>query len=125
MISASGAILSEFAFDTGAPWSVGPAGTSLVLRDPGLDPENGASWRSSLSVGGSPATAEGTTYAAWKEKHGILDDTTDSDADGVGPFLEYVSGGDPIRADAAVLPSIDLSEGDVLVATRTLWKPMT
>ena len=116
LISASGAILSEFAFDTSAPWSVGPPGTSLVLRDPGLDPEDGASWRSSLSVGGSPAAAEGTTYAAWKEKHGILDDTTDSDVDGLGPFLEYVSGGDPMRPDAAPYPSIDVSDGYVLVS---------
>ena len=113
--SASGAILSDFAFDTSAPWSVGPAGSSLVLRDPGLDPSSEANWRSSLSVGGSPAAVEGTTYSAWKAMHGILDDTSDSDADGLGAFLEYVTGGDPIRSDAAPHPSIDISDGLILV----------
>ncbi len=58
---------------------------------------------------------EGTTYATWKAMHGILDDTSDTDADGLGAFLEYVTGGDPIRPDSAPHPSIDISDGLVLV----------
>jgi hypothetical protein len=111
--SASGAILTDFIFDTAAPWPVGPPGFSLVLRAPGLDPANPLNWRTSLATGGSPSAAEGTTYAAWKTANNVPNDTADSDGDGMDPLLEYVTGGSPAVADPGRLPSLTVSGTDV------------
>ena len=118
LTSASGATLTDFAFDTAAPWPVGPAGSSLVLRAPNPDPANSLNWRTSLAVGGSPSAAEGTTYTAWKAVNAITDDTTDTDADGMNPLLEYTSGSSPTLADTGQDPAVTVSNDTAFLSYR-------
>ena len=111
LTSAAGGTLADFSFDTAAPWPVGPTGSSLVLRVPNLNPAISLNWRTSLVPGGSPSAGEGTTYAAWKAALSITDDTSDPDADGMGPLLEYATGSSPAVADTARNPAFAVSNG--------------
>ncbi|MDA7881462.1 chitobiase/beta-hexosaminidase C-terminal domain-containing protein [Akkermansiaceae bacterium] len=77
--------LFNVTFDGAAPWpeeSDGD-GRSLVLVDE-TAPNNAASWRPSLSVGGSPGTVEGTIFAG--------DPDADLDGDGVSAIVEFAMG---------------------------------
>ena len=72
-------------YDGAAPWpeeSDGD-GRSLVLMN-GAEPNNAASWRPSLSVGGSPGTVEGTVFTG--------DPDEDLDGDGFTAIAEFAMG---------------------------------
>lgn len=100
MVSALGATIADFSYDTKAPWPTGFAGGSLVLRTAGSDPSVAANWRNSVAIGGSPATSDTTGYAAWKTANNVTSDTLDADRDGLLPLVEYASGGSPVISDA-------------------------
>ena len=106
LLSALGATISDFSYDTKSPWPTGQTGGSLVLRTPALDPAQPASWRNSVAPGGSPAGSDSLTYAAWKTANGVTNDTLDTDSDGLRPLAEYASGGSPLLSDAARNPSL-------------------
>ncbi len=54
--NANGEIVISFNYSTTHPWPVSPDGTghSLVLGNPGKDPEDGAAWSASTYIGGTP-----------------------------------------------------------------------
>ena len=106
LMTSAGAILRNFAFDDATPWPSGAdgAGYSLVLRRLSADPSLASSWRESVTLGGSPGSADGTTFAAWKSGEGILQNNDDRDGDGLLPLLEYALGGSAQRNDATRLP---------------------
>src|SRR4029453_11537643 len=78
-VSALGAAIGDFSFGDDSPWPVGLTGQSLVLRNPGRDPRNPASWRPSVTALGNPGGTDTTTYAAWKAANGVSSDSTDVD----------------------------------------------
>ncbi len=109
LLSALGTMVSDFSYDTTAPWPTGLIGGSLTLRAPTLEPANPGSWRSSVAAGGSPATSDSTSYAAWKTGNGVTSDTLDGDSDGLLPLAEYASGGSPTASDAARNPTTTIA----------------
>ena len=111
LTSALGTTITDFLYDTSSAWPTGGAGTSLVLRQPGLNPASPLSWRTSLTVGGSPSAAEGTTYAAWKTANNVTSESSDIDLDGFVPLLEYASGGSPTIPDSSRVPSSQIIGG--------------
>jgi hypothetical protein len=56
----AGNALASFDYDEDGGWPIGPDGFgySLVLADPGGDPDDPRSWRASAQAGGSPGTAD-------------------------------------------------------------------
>ena len=105
LVSALGATITDFSYDNKSPWPTGLTGGSLVLREPTLEPAQPANWRNSVAIGGSPATYDSMTYAAWKTANGVANDTLDTDGDGILPLAEYGSGGSPAISDAAKNPA--------------------
>ena len=105
LLSALGATISDFSYDTKAPWPDGLAGGSLVLRAPALNPALPASWRNSVAPGGSAAASDSLGYAAWKTANGVAGDALDTDFDGLLPLAEYASGGSPLTSDATRNPT--------------------
>jgi hypothetical protein len=96
-------------------------GRTLVLKAPNTRPDHAlpASWRASVSLGGSPGRDEGTVYATWKTERGITDNNADADADGLSAFLEYVTGSDPAVNSRANLPNVGrTADGSVTLAVR-------
>ena len=108
LTAASGVTLTDFRYDTAAPWPRGLTGYSLTRRGTGLDAGLPGSWRTSLSPGGSPGRSDNSSYAGWKQGNGIVSDTGDTDGDGLMPLAEYASGGSPERGDASLHPSASL-----------------
>ena len=88
-----------------SPWSSSPDGNgfSLTLIDPGSNPDHNdpASWRSSISQGGSPGGEDVNSFASWAAGFGLPSDdpNLDNDNDKIGLFREYAQGG---RPDAAL-----------------------
>ena len=109
LLSALGATISDFPYDTKAPWPTGLAGGSLVLRRPVLDPALPANWRNSAAPGGSPAASDSTDYVSWKLANLITSESFDTDDDGLLPLAEYASGGSPTLSDASRNPSITVA----------------
>ena len=105
LLSALGATISDFSYDTKAPWPTGVAGGSLVLHRPAFDPALPASWRNSVAPGGSPAASDSTDYVSWKLANLITSESFDTDDDGLLPLVEYASGGSPTLSDAARTPT--------------------
>ena len=106
LTSALGTVISDFAYDAADPWPQGLPGSSLVLRSLTLDPALPASWRSSVSVNGTPGGGDSTTYATWKTSSGVTSESVDIDRDGLLPLLEYASGGSPVTNDAGRNPTV-------------------
>lgn len=77
--------LFNVTYDGADPWpeEADGDGRSLVLID-GARPNDPASWRPSLSVGGSPGIEEGTDFAGNPDE--------DLDGDGVDAFTEFAMG---------------------------------
>ena len=109
LLSALGATITDFAYDTKNPWPTGLPGGSLVLRTPALNPAIPASWRNSVAPGGNPGSSGTANYLDWKMANGITDDTLDADLDGLLPLAEYATGGSPTTSDAARNPSATIA----------------
>jgi CotH kinase protein/Chitobiase/beta-hexosaminidase C-terminal domain/Lamin Tail Domain len=119
--TASGAVIKQFAYGVASPWPAAPdgAGPSLVLRRPALNEDHGVAvnWRASFSItpGGSDS---GAGYAAWKSANGIASDTADDDGDTVSAFLEYALGGSLTADSRALLPTVHISGGNVVLTVH-------
>jgi hypothetical protein len=103
---ASGSTVVKFTYDDTAAWGGAGAdgqGHSLVLGDPGADPDMAANWTPSATLGGSPGAAEsGVTFPG--------DPDADSDSDGVPDLVEWVLSG---TLTDAVLPTVSVERLDV------------
>ncbi|MGI9242498.1 MAG: lamin tail domain-containing protein [Verrucomicrobiales bacterium] len=86
---AEGGTIQEFTYDDKAPWPTSPdtLGFSLVLIQPGLnpDPSDPSNWRASSAVGGTPGEAEDTLMFSG-------DPAADGDGDGLNALVEYFLG---------------------------------
>ena len=88
LLAANTNVIANFTYGTAEPWPVdadGP-GYSLLLNNPGANPAyaNGASWRSSSLIGGSPGVINNSTFTG--------STFGDTDNDGHSDFLEYALG---------------------------------
>lgn len=117
----TGTPIIEFAYDNAAPWPVPPAdGYSIVLKAPrtsGLEHSDPAQWRLSCELGGSPAAADGSSYAAWQGSFpGTIDPAADTDGDGASNLLEFALGSNPLLAASNGAPEAALAEGHLTLA---------
>ena len=104
----SGQPIIDFTYSDTAPWPA-PAdgqGYSLVLVAPEMlpNPALAQNWRASRALGGSPGGDDRPTFATWAAAHSVSDPNADDDFDGLTNRLEYALGGDPLHADAGILP---------------------
>jgi hypothetical protein len=108
--AANDAIIRRVSYQdvNGWPAEADGTGASLVLIAPSeFATENAAtSWRSSVTKTGNPGTSDALTLAAWMLSAGQSNANTDPDNDGMNNLLEYALGGNPIIADAHLLPKI-------------------
>lgn len=111
LVAADGtSVIKEFTYYPVAPWptTANGQGPSLVLINPGSNPEHNvsASWRASVLPHGSPGTDEPAFngYASWKVAYGGLEDDADPDHDGLEVLLEYALGGSPATNDRGLHP---------------------
>lgn len=83
---AAGEQIVSFAYDDKAPWPEEPdgQGASLVLAAPVLDPDTRGNWRSSVTDGGTPGSADSIPFSGAPD--------ADADKDGRPALLEYVLG---------------------------------
>ncbi len=75
------------------PWPEAPDGDgfTLTLVDPMSNPDHSVpeSWRSSVSVNGSPNGSDGSTLADWMTAEGVPSALSDDDSDGLQAIVEY------------------------------------
>jgi hypothetical protein len=128
LVSATGAVLSDFTYSDTAPWptQADGAGYSLVLRNPASlpDPSLPQNWRASLAVRGNPGTSDALSYTAWKSANAVSNDDADDDHDGLSNFSEYAIGGSltassQSRLPVAALESITIATGPTTYQTIT------
>jgi hypothetical protein len=128
LVSATGAILSDFTFADANPWPAeadGP-GYSLVLRNPAAlpDPSQAQNWRASLTATGNPGNSDGASYTAWKSANAVTNDDGDADQDGLTNFSEYAAGGSLTDSSASRLPVASL-ESFVVNAVQAPYQTIT
>ena len=102
-----GTEIFRFVYDDIAPWPLTPDGTgrTLVMKTPAplvlADQTNGAFWRASYALGGSPGSDDVLTFDIWNDDYpGVTILTGDNDADGFVNLLEYAFGTSPLAASA-------------------------
>ncbi len=122
LVDAAGAVISDFTYADAEPWPVqadGP-GHSLVLRRMNADPSQPQNWRASVSGAGNPGTGDAVNYAAWKSAHGVTDDGSDADQDGLTVFAEYAVAGDLTDSsqDRWPVAGLDAAQFQTLTVTR-------
>ena len=108
LTAANGSILTDFRYDTAAPWPEGLTGHSLVRRSVEGDAGRPENWRSSVAPGGSPGTDETENYLTWKDGLENPEDNDDSDHDGLPVLVEYAVGGSLTADDSSRYPAIQL-----------------
>ncbi len=85
---ASNSTILDFTYNDESPWPTGPdgGGFSLVLVNPGSqpDPDDGANWRESATIGGNPDASDASVFAG--------DPAEDLDHDGLGALMEHALG---------------------------------
>jgi hypothetical protein len=94
-----------YSFSNGWPTDADGLGYSLVRKNPnGISAQdnNPANWRASVALGGNAGASDAESYPAWKIANGVVNDTADTDADGLNSFEEYGMAGraaipDPLR----------------------------
>lgn len=107
LVDASNFIIQSFIYNDQSPWPEGADGDgyALVLINPSQQPvpdhADPANWRASVTIGGSPGKAGGSSYQDWRAASGLpipeLD--SDPDKDGRDDLLEYFEGTNPNQAD--------------------------
>lgn len=109
LMAADGSVIFSLNYKNTAPWPAGTDGTgrSLVLMAPGLDPADPASWRPSVTMGGTPGASDATTFAGTP--------SDDSDGDGASDFLEYALGSSSMNPASLPQCSGEFVNGDFLV----------
>ncbi|HEY5912977.1 MAG TPA: lamin tail domain-containing protein [Verrucomicrobiae bacterium] len=124
LVDANGLTIRDFTYDDVSPWPAAADGDgpSLVLLEPGLNPDHAdpSSWTVSSIPGGLPSGSPSPqSYAAWRafiwDPVIAADDSVsgpgaDPDGDGVCNALEYAFGSDPLRRSAQ--PVIEVSTDD-------------
>lgn len=97
LLAADGSTIRDFRYNDKLPWPTSPDGEgfSLVLVAPNENPDHqlAASWRSSTTTGGNPATTDATLFTG--------DPNADLDSDGLNALLEYSLGTDDTVPDKA------------------------
>ncbi len=117
--SGAGAI-KDFTYNDQAPWPTESdgGGPSLVLVDPGSNPDHGDAfnWVASRAPGGSPGTSEstGVEYDSWAATFGLVGGRfDDEDGDGVINFFEFLHGSNPLDASDAPVVTASVQTIDV------------
>lgn len=84
--AADNSVIFSMDYRDTAPWPGGTdgGGRSMALISPGLNPADPASWRPGTNAGGTPGTADSTTFTGTAN--------ADSDGDGASDFMEYAMG---------------------------------
>lgn len=121
-----GALIRDFTYDDKTPWptSADGDGHSLVLLCPHDNPDHSlaSNWLPSATLGGSPGTEDGVTYASWATTNAVLGlPTDDDDGDFLSNLMEYALGSNPLDP-ASGAPSgslVTTSGGDFLALTVT------
>lgn len=118
---ADGEVLHSFTYSDKPPWPVEAdgGGYSLVLIDPGSNPDHGdpRHWRASLVAGGSPGGSDVIDYEDWKLANGGHGDDEDRDGDGFTTLQEFYLGGDPAAPDQGLAPIHQLqADGSLVIA---------
>ncbi len=96
------------------PWPQSADGGdfSLVLIDVNTtqspDHNDPGNWRLSRYTGGSPGADDEITLASWMQSHGVTDNLSDDDEDGVPAMMEFFFGGNPHIWSAEILPVADV-----------------
>jgi hypothetical protein len=99
--------IKEFTYNDVAPWpTAADAGYSLVLIDPGSnpDPDSAINWRSSTLLGGNPGATDLVPFPA--------NPLGDDDGNGTADLVDYAIGSDlglPALAPAASFESYDIN----------------
>ncbi|MDG2122386.1 MAG: lamin tail domain-containing protein, partial [Verrucomicrobiales bacterium] len=105
----SRAVLS-FSYDDEVPWPTAADGDgfSLTLVAPraGVDLDDGANWRASVAVHGSPGGDDASDYATWASARGVSGsgESGDDDRDGLANLAEYGMGLLPLEDSSGLLP---------------------
>ena len=118
LLGAAGGIIAQFTYGDTDPWPIdadGP-GYSLVLNNPaaGGDYNNGANWRSSAQLGGTPGLASGAPFSG--QMNG------DTDGDGISDFFEYATGSNMTSAESKSLPTITIAPFALIIGTDSYLK---
>lgn len=90
--------LLDFTYNDQAPWPALTDGNGYSMIFTGTTPTDGADWSTHSMIGGAPGEADSPLvfgYEDWKLVHGITDDQSDDDHDGLSAFAEYATGNDP------------------------------
>ena len=131
LVGAGGATIAQFTYGGTEPWPVdanGPVynnsappqliggGYSLVLNNPaaGVNYNNGANWRSSAQVGGTPGLASGMAFSGLPNG--------DSDGDGVTDYFEYATGSNSNDPVSKNLPVVSIAQFALIIGTDNYLK---
>ncbi len=103
LLAGDGSTIRDFTYDDRLPWPTAPdgGGPSLVLIDPGANPDHSlpASWRSSAAPGGNPGASDATAFSGTAG--------ADIDTNGVDDLLDYALGHGP--GDTGGLPAVSFA----------------
>ncbi|NCF90181.1 MAG: hypothetical protein GWQ05_04370 [Verrucomicrobiaceae bacterium] len=109
LLASDGSVIQDFTYNDVEPWPVGADGDgyALVLAEPLSTPvlSDPSSWRSSVSVGGTPGGDDTVPFT------GVAGN--DLDADGNQALIEYAMGASDDDGGSQRLPSVRLELMDV------------
>lgn len=115
MLAADASTIADFTYAITEPWPLDAAGSgySLVLNNPaaGVNYGNGANWRSSAQIGGTPGLANSTPFAG--------SPNGDTDGDGMKDFAEYATGSDMNNPASKNVPTLTFAPYTVGGTTQT------
>ena len=113
LLGATGATIAQFTYGDSEPWPVDAdgGGYSLVLNNPaaGIEFNNGANWRSSAQIGGTPGLASGAAFTGQPDG--------DTDGDGAKDFFEYATGSNMNSAASLNLPVVTIAPFSLIIGT--------
>ena len=121
LLGATNATIAQLTYGTTEPWPLDADGVgySLVLNNPAPNLtsayyNDGANWRSSAVLGGTPGLANNTPFAG--------SPTGDTDGDGIKDFFEYATGSNMNNAASRNLPVTSVASFTVAAITQNYLK---